>query len=195
MADPTLGKTTPLEAPLKLDEFEAAARAVLPEGIYDYIAGGSEDEAALRGNREAFARYRFRFKILASTDRTDLSNELFGQRFTMPVHLAPTAIQRMAHPDGELAAYRAASEAGVAYALSTLSSASIEEVAAAARGPRWFQLYMHRERAVSATFVERGVASGTSATPSACQGEFPTPISTPDVEGIPPTARTRSPRM
>jgi 4-hydroxymandelate oxidase len=122
-------KTRPA-APLKLDDFEPAARAVLPRGIYDYIAGGSEDEAALRGNREAFARYRFRFKILASTDHTDLTNELFGHRFRMPVHLAPTAIQ---------------------------------EVAAAASGPRWFQLYMHADRAVSASFVERAVDAGYSA--------------------------------
>src|SRR4030081_2778901 len=163
MADSMVDKKTRPAAPLKLDDFEPAARAVLPPGIYDYIAGGSEDEAALRCNREAFARYRFRFKILASTDHTDLSNELFGQRFTMPVHLAPTAIQRMAHRDGELAAYRAASDAGIAYALSTLASASIEEVAAAASGPRWFQLYMHAERAVSASFVERAVDAGYSA--------------------------------
>lgn len=155
-------KTRP-EAPLKLDDFEPAARAVLPQGIYDYIAGGSEDEAALRGNREAFARYRFRFKVLASTDHTDLSSELLGQPFRMPVHLAPTAIQRMAHPDGELAAYRAASDAGVAYALSTLASSTIEEVAAAASGPRWFQLYMHAERAVTTGFVERAVDAGYSA--------------------------------
>jgi 4-hydroxymandelate oxidase len=155
-------KTRPA-VPLKLDDFEPAARAVLPQGIYDYIAGGAEDEAALRGNREAFARYRFRFKVLASTDHTDLSSELFGQRLRMPVHLAPTAIQRMAHPDGELAAYRAASDAGIAYALSTLSSVAIEEVAAAATGPRWFQLYMHTDRAVTASFVERAVGAGYSA--------------------------------
>jgi isopentenyl diphosphate isomerase/L-lactate dehydrogenase-like FMN-dependent dehydrogenase len=163
MADPMVDRKTRPAVPLKLDDFEPAARAVLPQGIYDYIAGGSEDEAALRGNREAFARYRFRFKVLASTDHTDLSSELFGQRFRMPVHLAPTAIQRMAHPDGELAAYRAASEAGIAYALSTLSSAAIEEVAAAASGPRWFQLYMHAERAVTARFVERAADAGYSA--------------------------------
>ena len=163
MADSMLGKKTRPAAPLKLDDFEPAARAVLPQSIYDYIAGGSEEEAALRGNREAFARYRFRFKVLASTDQTDLSSELFGQRFGMPVHLAPTAIQRMTHPDGELAAYRAASDAGIAYALSTLSSAAIEEVAAAASGTRWFQLYMHTERAVSASFVERAVDAGYSA--------------------------------
>lgn len=155
-------KTRPAP-PLKLDDFEPAARAILPQGIYDYIAGGSEDEATLRGNREAFARYRFRFKILASTDHTDISTELFGQRFRMPVHLAPTALQRMTHKDGELAAYRAASGAGIAYSLSTLSSAAIEEVAAAASGPRWFQLYMHAERAVSTSFVERAVDAGYSA--------------------------------
>lgn len=163
MADSTADEKTRPAVPVKLDDFEPGARAVLPQGIYDYIAGGSEDEAALRGNREAFGRYRFRYKVLASTDHTDLSNELLGQRFQMPVHLAPTAIQRMTHPDGELAAYRAASDAGVAYSLSTLSSAAIEEVAAAATGPRWFQLYMHSERAVSASFVERAVEAGYSA--------------------------------
>jgi isopentenyl diphosphate isomerase/L-lactate dehydrogenase-like FMN-dependent dehydrogenase len=162
MADSMVDKKTGPAAPLKLDDFEPAARAILPEGIYDYIAGGSEDEAALRGNREAFARYRFRFRILASTDHIDLSNDVLGQRFRMPVHLAPTAIQRMTHPDGELAAYRAASNAGIAYCLSTLSSASIEEVAAAATGPRWFQLYMHAQRAVSASFVERAADAGYS---------------------------------
>src|SRR6202011_6194660 len=163
VADSMVDRKTRPAAPRKLDDFEPAARAVLPQGVYDYIAGGSEDEAALRGNREAFARYRFRFKVLASTDQTDLSSELFGQRFRMPVHLAPTAIQRMAHPDGELAAYRAASDAGIAYALSTLASAAIEEVAAAANGPRWFQLYMHAERAVTAGFIERAVDAGYSA--------------------------------
>jgi 4-hydroxymandelate oxidase len=163
MADSMVDKKTRSAPPLKLDDFEPAARAVLSQGIYDYIAGGAEDEATIRANREAFARYRFRFKVLASTDHTELSHELFGQRFRLPVHLAPTAIQRMAHPDGELAAYRAASDAGVAYALSTLSSSAIEEVAAAATGPRWFQLYMHAERAVSASFVERAVDAGYSA--------------------------------
>jgi len=148
---------------LKLEDFDPAARAVLPQAIYDYIAGGSEDEATLRGNREAFARYRFRFKILASADRPDLSQEVLGQRFTMPVHLAPAAIQRMAHPGGEAAAYQAASDAGIAYCLSTLSSLSIEDVAAAATGARWFQLYMHAERAISAAFVERAVDAGYSA--------------------------------
>src|ERR1700687_2822143 len=156
-------RATGRATPLQRDHFQPAARAILPRGIYDYIAGGAEDEATLRGNREAFARYRFRFKVLTSADRPDLSLEVFGQRFTMPVHLAPAAIQRMAHPDGEPAAYRAASDAGIAYCLSTLSSVSMEDLAAAATGARWFQLYMHPERAVSAAFVERAVDAGFSA--------------------------------
>jgi isopentenyl diphosphate isomerase/L-lactate dehydrogenase-like FMN-dependent dehydrogenase len=163
MADLGVRPSTRPAAPLKLDDFEPAARAILPQAIYDYIAGGSEDEATLRDNREAFARYRFRFKILSSAASPDLGSELIGHRFTMPVHLAPTAIQRMAHPEGELAAYRAASDAGVAFSLSTLSSASIEEVAGAAAGVRWFQLYMHPDRAVSTSFVERAADSGYAA--------------------------------
>jgi 4-hydroxymandelate oxidase len=163
MTDSAVRPDTRLAPPLKLDDFEPRAREVLPRGIYDYIAGGSEDEAALRGNREAFARYRFRFRVLASTDRPELGGELLGQHFAMPVHLAPTAIQRMAHSDGEAAAYRGATDAGIAYCLSTLSSVSIEDVAASASGVRWFQLYMHPERAVSAAFVERAVDAGYSA--------------------------------
>ncbi len=156
-------RTSGTAARLKLADFEPAARAVLPQAIYDYIAGGAEDEATLRDNRDAFARYRFRFKVLTSADSPDLGTEVFGQRFTMPVHLAPAAIQRMAHPEGEAAAYRAASEAGIAYSLSTLSSVSMEDLAAAATGARWFQLYMHPERAVSAVFIERAVDAGYSA--------------------------------
>jgi 4-hydroxymandelate oxidase len=163
MVEAAQQRTKGLAAPIKLDDFEPAARSILPQGIYDYIAGGAEDEATLRGNREAFARYRFRFKVLTSADSPDLSHEVFGQRFTMPVHLAPAAIQRMAHPDGEAAAYRSASDAGIAYCLSTLSSVSIEDVAAAATGARWFQLYMHAERSVSARFIERAADAGYAA--------------------------------
>jgi 4-hydroxymandelate oxidase len=156
--------STPAVTPaVRLEDFEPAARAVLPPAIFDYIAGGAEDEATVRANRESFGRYRFRFKVLAGAAQPDLHNELFGQRFTMPVHLAPTAVQRIAHPEGEAAAYRAAFEAGVAYCLGTLSSVSIEDVAAAAKGRPWFQLYMPPLRDVSAALVERAEAAGYAA--------------------------------
>ena len=148
---------------VRLDDFEPFARAALPKPTFDYIAGGAEDEATVAGNREAFARYRFRYKILAGAANPNLESDLFGTRFAMPVHLGPAAIQRMCHPEGESAAYRAASEAGVAYALSTLSSVSIEDLTAAAHGVRWFQLYMAPWREVTAVFVQRAEAAGYSA--------------------------------
>src|SRR5919201_960607 len=72
--------------PLRLDDFEPAAREILPRAIYDYFAGGAEDEAAVVANRDAFRRYRFRFKVLASTLEPEMSCELLGDRFAMPVH-------------------------------------------------------------------------------------------------------------
>lgn len=167
-APPSIGKMGKMAATaepsaVRLDDFEPVARAVLPKGTFDYIAGGSEDEAAVAGNREAFGRYRFRYRVLAGAAEPNLESDLFGSRFAMPVHLGPAAIQQMCHPEGESAAYRAASEAGVAYALSTLSSVSIEDLTAAAHGIRWFQLYMAPWREVSATFVQRAEAAGYSA--------------------------------
>ena len=146
--------------PVRLDDFEPAAREILPRAIYDYFAGGAEDEAAVVANRDAFRRYRFRFKVLASTLEPEISCELLGDRFAMPVHLAPAATQRMAHPDGELAAARAAADAGVMYGLSTLSTASIEEVAAVSHGVRWFQLYMYRDRTITLDMIDRAAQSG-----------------------------------
>lgn len=149
--------------PVRLDDYEPAARALLPPMIYDYFAGGAEDEAAVAGNRSAYARYRFRFKVLSSVATPDLACEILGQRLTMPVQLAPTATQKMAHPEGELAAARAAASAGIAFSLSTLSTVSLEEVAAASSGTRWFQLYMYRDRGITVDLIERAAESGYSA--------------------------------
>ena len=157
---PVIGTVSP---PVRLEDFEPAAQALLPPMIYDYFAGGAEDEAAMAGNREAYARYRFRFKVLSSTAHPDLRCEILGDRLSMPVQLAPTATQKMAHPEGEVAAARAAAKAGVAYSLSTLSTVSIEDVAAAADGVRWFQLYMYRDRGVTTDLIDRAAESGYSA--------------------------------
>jgi 4-hydroxymandelate oxidase len=148
---------------LRIEDLQGRARAILPQATYDYFAGGAEDEATIAANRAAYQRYRFRFRVLSPTGQPDLGGELFGQRFSMPVHLAPTAMQRLAHPEGELAAARAAADAGVVYCLSTLASASIEEVAAVSRGPRWFQLYIYEDRGITAELIDRAGASGYSA--------------------------------
>src|SRR5688500_3191251 len=97
--------------PANLDEYEAAARALLPRSVYDYYAGGAEDELTLRWNRAAYRRYCFRPRVLVDASRVDPSVEVLGERLRFPVLLAPTAFQRLAHPDGELATARAAAAA------------------------------------------------------------------------------------
>jgi 4-hydroxymandelate oxidase len=161
---PSSRTTVPKAAQVvRAEDLQARARAVLPQVAYDYFAGGAEDEATISGNRAAYQRYRFRFHVLTATAAPDLSGEVLGQRFSMPLHLAPVAMQRLAHPEGELAAARAAADAGVIYCLSTLSSVSIEDVAAVSTGPRWFQLYVYEDRGLTGELIDRAGASGYSA--------------------------------
>ncbi|HXJ36225.1 MAG TPA: alpha-hydroxy acid oxidase [Candidatus Eisenbacteria bacterium] len=132
-------------------------------GAYAYVAGGACDEVTLRDNQAAFARWRLRPRVLIDVGTVDPSTTLLGQRVAMPVGLAPTARQRLAHPDAEVAVARAAAAAGVVDCVSTMSSCSLEEVARAPAGPRWFQLYVHKDRGTSRALVERAVAAGYQA--------------------------------
>jgi len=149
--------------PVNLLEYEPLAREKLPEGSYGFIAGAAEDEVTLRENRAAFQRLRLRPRVLVDVSKIDPSTTVLGQRIELPVLLAPVAVQRLAHPDGELASARAAAAAGTIMALSTSASCSIEEVARAAEGPRWFQLYFNRDREVTRRLVERAEAHGYAA--------------------------------
>jgi 4-hydroxymandelate oxidase len=150
-------------APANATEYEAAARAVLPRDIYDYYAGGAEDEVTLAANRAAFGRYAFRPRVLVDVSGVDPSVELLGARLPFPLLLAPTAFQRLAHPQGELATAAAASATGVPLVASTLATISIEEIGAACRAPLWFQLYVYRDRGLTRALVERAEAAGCSA--------------------------------
>ena len=146
--------------PWSIDGYEEAARAKLPRAIYDYFAGGAEDEATLRGNREAYERYYLRPRVMVDVSHVDASIELLGDRLAFPVLLAPAAFQRLAHPDGELAAARAARAAGTLLVSSTLSTYSVDDVAAAAPGPLWLQLYVFRDRGLTRELVERATRAG-----------------------------------
>ncbi len=147
---------------VNLDDVEAAARERLPAAAADYIAGGAEDEVTLRANRQAFEALVLRPRVLVDVSTRSLETAVLGQAMPMPVLIAPTGFQRLAHPDGELATARAAGAEGVCLVLSTFSTASLEEVAAAG-GPRWFQLYVHRDRGLTADLVRRAEAAGYSA--------------------------------
>ena len=147
---------------LNLFDLERAARERVQAMAYDYFASGADDERALRRNREAFERLTLWPRVLGGADAPDTRVTLLGREHPWPLLVAPTAFQRLAHPDGELATARAAASAGVTNVLSTLSSVSMEE-AAAAGGPRWFQLYVFRDREITRSLVARAEAAGYEA--------------------------------
>lgn len=160
MAVMTQDTALDLEHVAALADFEGPARARLPQHVVDYVAGGSFDEVTLADNLGAFRRRRFRPRVLVETSRIDTTSTLLGFPVSAPFGIAPMARQGLFHPDGELAMARAAATAGIALLLSTVSSRSLEDVAEAGSeaaaasavtqgaGPRWFQLYTHRDRAV-----------------------------------------------
>lgn len=144
-------------------ELEVRAREVLPQAVFDYIAGGAEDEVSLRRNREAFGRWALRPRVLVDVSRRETATTVLGQRVTMPVLVAPTAFHRLVHEEGEVATARGAMAEGSLFVLSTLATRSLEEVAAVGEAPRWFQLYVYRHREVTETLVQRAEAAGYGA--------------------------------
>jgi len=140
------------------------ARRRLPRGVFDYIDGAAEDERTLAANCDAFAGYGFKPRVLRDVGVVDTSATLLGKPLRYPLVLAPTGFTRIADPQGELAVARAATRAGLPYTLSTLSTRSIEEVAAASgEGRRWFQVYAWRDRGLVKEMIERAAAAGYEA--------------------------------
>jgi isopentenyl diphosphate isomerase/L-lactate dehydrogenase-like FMN-dependent dehydrogenase len=147
---------------LTVDEFEEAARGVLPRMVFDYFAGGAGEEWTLAENRRAFERWVLRPRVLVDVADVDLRTTVLGQEVAFPILLAPTALQRMAHRYGELASARAAASLGTVMAVSTVSTAPLEEVASS--GARlWFQLYVMKDRDLTAELVKRAHAAGYGA--------------------------------
>ncbi len=154
---------TPDVMPVNLLDLQQLAQERLAKQAFDYYVSGANDEITLRENREAFSRIFLSPKMLVDVSARSLSTTALGQPLSMPVMIAPTAFQRMAHPDGEVATVRAAGKAGTAMTLSTLSTSSIEEVLEAATGPVWFQLYVYKDRGITASLVRRAEAAGCKA--------------------------------
>jgi 4-hydroxymandelate oxidase len=149
--------------PLCLRDFEPLAAARLSAMAYDYYRSGACDEHTLRQNEAAFDLYALRPRVLVDVSARSTRCSLLGLSLSMPVLVAPTAFQRMAHPEGELATARAATEMGTAMVLSTLSNTPIEEIAAATADALWFQLYVYRDRGATQALVERVRAAGARA--------------------------------
>ncbi len=146
-----------------LDELEARARELLVEAHYDYYAGGAGSEQTIAENRAAWRKVWLRPRVMVDVAAIDTTCTLLGRRMRSPVLLAPMAAQRLLHPDGELAAARAAGAAQTVYCLSTRATADLAEVAAAATGPLWFQLYVQRDREQSERVLARAAEHGFEA--------------------------------
>jgi isopentenyl diphosphate isomerase/L-lactate dehydrogenase-like FMN-dependent dehydrogenase len=150
--------------PVCVADYESLAESKLEPGPFGYYAGGAGDEQALAGNVAAWQQLRLRPRVLVDVEEVSTATTVLGTSVSMPLLVAPTAIQRLAHPDGEPGMARAAAAAGTVMCLSTLATATPAEVAAAAPGaPRWFQLYVFRDRGVTRAFVEQAVEHGYGA--------------------------------
>ena len=144
-------------------DFEALARDRMERSFYDYYAGGAEDEWTLAANRGAFAEIFLRPRVLVDVSRVDTKRSILGTAVSMPILIAPTAFHRLAHPDGELATARAAGAARTLMVTSTISTCSIEEIAQAATGPLWFQLYVYKDRGLARNLIQRAEKAGCRA--------------------------------
>lgn len=145
-------------------DLRAIAARRVPRAVFDYADGAAEQEVSLRRARDSFARVEFHPRALRDVSTAETGTTVLGRRWPLPFALAPTGFTRMMHHEGELAAARAAQRAGITYALSTMGTASIEQVAAAAPEARkWFQLYVWRDRAAGQDLVQRAQAAGYEA--------------------------------
>ncbi|HVW46323.1 MAG TPA: alpha-hydroxy acid oxidase [Solirubrobacterales bacterium] len=143
-----------------LADLERAARRRLPRLAYDFVAGGSGEELTLRRNRAAFERVELSPRQLVDVSVRDQSTTVLGEGLATPVLIAPTGMARIAGRGGDLAGVRAAGAAGTVFTLSAMSNSSLEQAAAAASGPLWFQLYLSRDRDLVEATVERARRAG-----------------------------------
>ncbi len=149
--------------PVNVADFQELAKAALPPATYDYITSGSTDEVTLRDNVAAFQRLRLLPPLLTGVAEVDTATTVLKQPIALPILLAPVAGQSLYHPQGALASARAAATARTIMGVSSSVGHSVEEIAAASSGPKWFQLYMPKDRAVARRLVERAERSGFKA--------------------------------
>jgi 4-hydroxymandelate oxidase len=148
---------------LNVGDYAHAAGAKLSKEVSDYYEGGALDEITLRENTAGWERLKLHYHVLAGVGERDLRRTLLGQKISMPICVAPTAFHKLACGEGEVATARAAKGAGTLFILSSLSNTAMESVFAQAASPRWFQLYIYRDREITRALVQRAEAAGAEA--------------------------------
>ncbi len=157
---PPLQPNRTLDRCYNIADLREAAQKRLPRCVFEFFDRGSEDEVALRGNREAFQKIKLRNKVMVDVSKRDASISLFGKPMAFPLAVAPTGVAGVCWYNGEVELARAAARAGIPFTLATPSVQSIEQIAAVEGGRKWFQLYMWRERDLSHALVKRAWDAG-----------------------------------
>jgi (S)-mandelate dehydrogenase len=148
-----------MAVPRNVEDYRRRAAQRLPRLVFDYLEGGAEDERGLARNRTAIENFRFEPQRLVDVSARDLSTELFGRKLPLPLLIAPTGLNGVFWPDGDVELARAAAKAGIPFILSTASTTRIEEVAERAGGELWFQLYVV-QRDLAAALTRRALDAG-----------------------------------
>ena len=141
-------------------DFRKLAKKKLPSPIFHYIDGGSDDEITLRRNTKSFDDCDLVPNVLTSVGNPDLSTTIFGKKINLPIFLAPTAMQRLYHHEGDKASAKAAEKFGTFYSMSTMANTTIEEISKISKGPKLFQLYVHKDQSITDDLIERCKNSG-----------------------------------
>ena len=161
---PSLTQESPvIEAPgdaINVFDFRDAAEARLPVAHYGYLATGTDDDATVRANREGFEKWKLRVRRLVDGSKVDTRVELMGRTWDTPIVIAPTGSQKAFHPEGEIAVARAAKSRGLLQILSTVTTSSVEDVAAARGEPIWYQLYPTNEWTITQRMIRRAEGAG-----------------------------------
>jgi L-lactate dehydrogenase (cytochrome) len=144
------------------NDFRELARRRLPGPIFDYIAGGADDEATLRQNTASFERCDLVPNVLRGVEAIDISVKVMGQKLAMPVYCSPTALQRLFHHDGERAVAAAAAKFGTMFGVSSLGTIGLEELRKAHDTPQVYQFYFHKDRALNHAMMQRAKAAGVN---------------------------------
>ena len=136
-------------------DFRRLAKKRLPSPIFHYIDGAADDEVTYRRNTEAYEQCDLIPNVLAGVENIDMSTTVMGQKIDMPLYLAPTALQRLFHHDGEKAVGKAAEKFGTMFGISSLATASIEEISNLIKTPKLFQLYVHKDKGLNNSMIDR----------------------------------------
>ena len=136
-------------------DFRRLAKRKLPSPIFHYIDGAADDEVTYRRNTEAYEQCDLIPNVLAGVENIDMSTTVMGKKIDMPLYLTPTALQRLFHHDGEKAVGKAAEKFGTMFGISSLATASIEEISDLIKTPKLFQLYVHKDKGLNNSMIDR----------------------------------------